>query len=307
MRYARRKHNRHTLLFALLLVALVGMLLPARITGKFINLVQVIAPFQDWAGRSADSAGAVVSPSDPAPSAKDWQRLQRENAALRHQLAALSGNFEQLERDFAAAAGIRRLGLSGGKLIPARVVAEDALPWRESRLVNAGLLSGIRRGSAVASNLFTIAPERADAVAPGKMVLSGEVLVGFVEQVGTHTARVRMLTDRQTQLKVTIARYRDGVFHPLDAEFYLVGTGGRQLEVRDVDHRYIRNESIQVGDSVITVAGSRHLPVALTVGEIKAITPDPDNSLLYRLTVDPPVAGDDLRSVFVIDVSGADD
>jgi hypothetical protein len=65
MRYARRKHNRHTLLFALLLVALVGMLLPARITGKFINLVQVIAPFQDWAGRSADSAGAVVSPSDP--------------------------------------------------------------------------------------------------------------------------------------------------------------------------------------------------------------------------------------------------
>lgn len=301
-RDTRRTH--HGTLVALLLVATLGLLLPGALTGKLINLVQVIVPFQDWTTRSANASADTVFGESDVPTTDDALRLKRENAALRHRLTTLSAEHEQLATDFAAAAGIRRQGLTSGRLIPARVVAADAVPWRESRLVSAGALSGVRPKAAVTTDHFAVAADDPAAVRDGHAVLAGEVLVGFVEQVGTHTARVRLLTDRQTKLKVLIARLKDDRYHPLDAEFWLVGIGNSSLEVRDVNHRFIRADAIKAGDVVLTVPGDPALPAALTVGVITAIQPDMDNPLLYRLTVEPAAKPHDLRSVFVVDLLG---
>ena len=149
---------------------------------------------------------------------------------------------------------------------------------------------------------FTVDAAAEGALHDGQSVLAGEVLVGTVEQVGTHTARVRLLTDRQAPLSVRIARPEADRYLPLDAEFWLVGTGAGNLEVRDVNHRFIRAGSIREGDVVLSDPQNPKLPVALTVGTVKAVHVDPDNPLLYRLTVEPPVQASDLRSVFVVDL-----
>jgi hypothetical protein len=303
MARSRRRDQRRTRrgwLAVLLAVAVIGSVLPKALTDRLISLVQVIVPFQDWSTRTADAV-TQAGGGPAAPSPDEALALQRENAGLRHRLAALSAAHHQLAVDFADVSRIRRQGLRGGQLIPARVLAADAATWRESRLVSAGALRGVRPQAPVTSDLFTVAAEQgADALRDGQSVLAGEALVGFVEQVGTHTARIRLLTDRQAPLKVRIARPQEDSFLPLDAEFWLVGAGGAHLEVRDVNHRFIRAGSIREGDVVLNDPDNPALPAALMVGRISAIRVDPENPLLYRLTVEPPVKPGELRSVFVV-------
>ena len=306
MRSNRRRLNRKSLLTALIIVSVAGFLLPQRITGSLISLVQVIVPFQDWASRGVDAAAEVVDGGQKVTLSRNaYETLLRENQALRHQLASADTRYTELEIEHEALAGIRKRGLAGGRLISARTVAADALSHRESRLINAGTLKGVKHAAPVASDYFTINLDDPTAARNGLAVLTGEVLVGFIEQVGTHSARVRLLTDRHTKMSPIIARWENGVFYPLDKEFWLVGTGGPLLEIRDVDHRYIKTDAIKVGDVVLTSSYDTRLPASMTIGTIKKIHNDPDNTLLYILDVEPPLAANQIRNVFVVDPEGA--
>lgn len=308
MARTRRTPNRKKLLAAAAAVTLILLVLPHEITGRLISLTQVVVPFQDWLGRSTEAVGDGLRLDGPPVDPADWDALVRRNQALTHQITALASRYEALERERAALAGIRHRGLSGGRLVSARVLAGDASPLRDSALVNAGRLSGVRGGAAVASHYFTIERADGDDVRSGMSVLSGEALVGFVEQVGTHSARVRLLRDTGVTLTVNIARLADGKYFPLDADFWMVGTGssGTGLQIRDVSHRYINEGAIQVGDFVLSSPTDARLPVPLNVGVIAAIHQDAGNRLLYRLDVTPAVDYDRVRDVFVVDpVSGA--
>ncbi|GJM25587.1 MAG: hypothetical protein DHS20C16_20020 [Phycisphaerae bacterium] len=306
-----RKHasNRRTILTVLILISVVGFMLPTRLTGKFLNFVQVILPFQDWTTRTTDAVTDAVSSSGEPLSPEEAEAIRRENAALKHRLASLSGDFADLSNAYANATQIRDRGLDQGRLIPARVVAGDAFAWRKSRLINAGTLSGVRDNSAVTTHHFSLQLDDTDAVREGYSVLCAEALVGFVEQVGTHSARVRMLTDKATALRVLVARAATGKFYPLSSEFWLVGTGSDSMEIRDVSHTYVKSTddemNIRVGDYVFTSRDDPNLPASMTIGTISEIQPDPDNSLLYILKVVPPMDHVDIRQVFVVDLGGS--
>ena len=74
MRYrATRRFTTKRLLAVLLVVSVVGLLLPTRITARLMNLVQVLVPLQDAATRTADGAGRALTrrrrqPTWPKPS-----------------------------------------------------------------------------------------------------------------------------------------------------------------------------------------------------------------------------------------------
>lgn len=299
----RHKFNRKKLLATLGALTLIFLVLPREITRKFINLTQVIVPFQDWANRSVSTAKDSITGADQPVSRDEWDKVVRQNQALTHQIVALASRYESLERQHASLAGIRQRGLSGGRLISARVIAADASPLSESRLVNSGRLSGVRDGAAVASSYFTVEQSTGQEVQSGMSVLSGETLVGFVDQVGTHVARVRLLSDVGMELTVNVARLTGDKYYPLDADFWMVGVGslGTGLQIRDVNHRYVKSGSIQIGDVVLTSQSDTRLPAPLNVGTITDIQPDPDNSLLYRLAVTPAESYDKIRNVFVVD------
>ena len=133
-------------------------------------------------------------------------------AALAHQVAALTIRVAELEREVGILTATRlwdvdgaRLGASG-QLIPAGVVTGDLLPWRSSSLINAGTLQGVRPGAAVTSCHFTVNRGTDDSVRNGLAILLGETLIGWVEQAGTHTARVKLLTAPSVAMKVRIGR-----------------------------------------------------------------------------------------------------
>jgi cell shape-determining protein MreC len=188
------------------------------------------------------------------------------------------------------------------------VVAEDLLSWRDSRLIDAGTLRGIRRGAPVATRWFTVDVGAEQGAADGMAVLAGEVLIGWVEQAGTHTARVRLLTDPTTRMSVAVGRFDGPDFRRVpvgaDVEFWLEADERGRLRIVDVDHRYVEGEDgIRSGDRVVTLADDPQLPVSMTIGVVTESKPDPENPLLYTLTVESAVR-QRIAQVYVLELSG---
>jgi cell shape-determining protein MreC len=263
-----------------------------------MNLVQVFVPLQDLAGRGADAGAGLLGGGDqPRHTAAEMEEIDRRGRALRHQVVSQQARIESLERQVVDLAGLRDLHMPG-RLIPARVVAPDALAWRESQLIDAGSLRGVRRDAAVVSNYFAVSLGTEHGAQPGLAVLTAECFVGTIDLAGTHTARVRLVSDPTTRMPVTVAR---GELGTLDAEFWLVGTGGDRARVADVDHRYVREGGIALGDQVLTTPRDDRLPVPMVIGTIAEMAPDQDNPLLYVLDVKLAVDPNRLTRVYVVD------
>lgn len=271
-----------------------------------MNLVQWVIPFQEVAQLAVDGGAPTDAPA--AMTQGEYQAFVQANAALQHRAAGLTVRIEELEAEVRTLtatrswdAGGRRLG-SRGRLIPARVVGEDILAWRSSRLLSAGTWHGVSEGAAVVSRVFTIDHGPGADVQPGLAILLGETLVGFIEQAGTHASQVKLLSDVTTQMKVRIGRFADEAFALQDGYFWLTGIGDGRLRLRDVDRRLIDAGRIRVGDRVLSDPQNEVLPTALTIGRITEITPDRDNPLFAVGTVQAAVTEDGLRRVFIYDL-----
>ena len=273
-----------------------------------MNLVQVLVPIQAGATSVADRVGDAVGGGRPDVSAEEHDRVVREAQALRRTVAALSARVGQLAEANRQLTGLRERSLGpAGVLIPARLVADDLLSWRDSGLLDAGTLRGVQRHAGVTTRTLSLDVGSQDGATDGMIVLAGEVLVGWVAHAGTHTARVKLLSDPTCRMPVAIGRFEGDAFHRVPpeepAEFWLVGAGAGRLRIIDVDHRYVDGEpaGIQVGDVVVSSPDDPRVPLALTVGTISRIEPDPDNGLLFTLTVESAVP-ERLRQVYVLNL-----
>ena len=187
-------------------------------------------------------------------------------------------------------------------MIPAKVVADDALAWHQTKLLDKGTLRGVRRDAMVTSNLFVNVGEQ--RVASGMMVLAGEVLVGRIARTGTHTSRLVLLTDPGETLPVRIGKVQNGELNIGDADFMMFGLGGDRLEIREVPSRYIEQKLIEQDAVVVSSPVNTQLPVSMVVGTVKHIRRNDRNRLLYTIEVEPAVTSKQLRRVYVIDPVG---
>ncbi|MFQ5591861.1 MAG: rod shape-determining protein MreC [Phycisphaerae bacterium] len=243
-------------------------------------------------------------------SAAAYEALVREKTALENENASLALRVVELEGEVSLLTATRlwggrdeRIG-ARGRLIPARVIADDIFPWRTSRLVNVGSLQGVGRGAAVTSQFFGIDRGTEDGLHDGMAILLAEVLVGIVEQVGTNTARVKLLSDVTVELKVRVGRFADGEFVAVDHFLWLTGRGDGTMEIREVDRHDVETGAIQVGDVVLSDPSDDMLPAPMTIGKIVAIEPDHQNPLLSTLRVVSSVPQQALRKVYVFDPEG---
>lgn len=307
-------HSKRTLIVSLLAVSALTLLLPREWTGGLISLVQVIVPFQDATVTAVESVGRAVEWGGGAVSRAEHEALAREKAAREHQVAALTVRVKELEEEAGILAATRLWEVDGrrigaeGRLIPARVITPDLLSWRSSRLINAGSLQGVRRGSAVVSRYFTIDRGETDGVRSGMAILLREALVGLIdEQTGTHTSRVKLLSDVSVEMKVRIGRFTDAGFTAIDRYFWLMGRGGGVMEILDVQRRDVDDGVVKIGDVVLSTPVGGLLPVAMTIGEVMEIKPDRDNPLLAILTIKGSVDEESLHRVYVYDPDSQSD
>ncbi len=292
---------------SLLLVSAAAILFPQRWTGGLISLVQVVVPVQDAATVAADAVSSLgQARPDPVPG-EAYETLSLQKAAVEHQAAALAARVEGLEEEVAVLTATRlwavadqRLGASG-RLIPARVISQDILPWRSSRLLNAGSVQGVRDGAAVASHVFTVDRGEDAELRSGLVILLGETLVGTIVQTGTHTSRVKLLSDVSEQRKVRIGRRTGERFLLVDRYYWMSGRGSGRMEIRDVERKDVETGVIQVGDAVLSDPQSDVLPAAMTIGKITAASADRDNPLFAVLTIVAAVPEESSRRVYIYD------
>ncbi len=308
MAYRKRRNlQRHGYLMVLVGVTVVALLLPSAWTGKLISLVQIIVPFQHASVVAGESIREALTPEEDAVSAEAYEAATRQTLALEHQVAALSLRTAELEQEVELLTATRSWGVGGrqigsaGRLIPARVITDDLLSWRASKLINTGTLQGVRRGSAVTSRTFTIGMGSEEGVRSGLAILLREVFIGVVEQAGTHTARVKLLSDVTVQRKVRLGRFTENGFAPLEPYFWLTGRGNGVMQIRNIDRRDVDAETIAVGDVVLADAMSEEVPAALVIGKVTEIQSDVRNPLLSILTVRGVVDEASLRTVYVYD------
>ncbi len=287
------------------------MLVPREWTSGLISLVQVIVPFQDASTRAATAVRGSFEAALPPVSGELHDQLAREKAALEHQVAALSVRLKELRDEVEVLAGTRLWEVDGqrigarGRLIPGRVITSDLLPWHSSRLLNAGTLQGVKPGAPVVSQYFELHHGEASGARDGLAILLREVLLGYIEDAGTHTSHAKLLSDISVERKVRIGRRTDDGFTVTGGFFWMVGRGRGRMEIHDVEYRDIEDGIIAVGDVVLSARSSETdtagLPAPMKIGEITDARTDRENPLLSILTVQSPLAAEPLSRVYIYD------
>jgi rod shape-determining protein MreC len=205
----------------------------------------------------------------------DYFNAASENGTLRAQLAAA-------RRDLVQA---RVLAFENARLKRThKLVGGHTQPIVAARFVGSDL-SGTRR-------FATIAAGRADGVAPGQPVRAADGLVGRIAEVGSHAARIILLTDGGSAVPLRVVRTGEAALGE--------GRGDGALEIHSTT---IGSAGFRRGDLLITsgVGGvyPPDLPVAVvtgTSGEVATARPLAEPAkldfalVLPQAATPPPVA-----------------
>ncbi len=307
-----------TLFAALMVLAGAVLLIPPQRWRSGTSPTQLLAFVQEPAARAARlvTGGKGFAPGGDGPrQASVDESLSR--VALENQAAALSEEAARLRTTLAELTGIRNLAgfPRHARLIPASVVARDAVPSRDGLKLNRGSRAGVQAGSWVATRLV-VQPQGSEHLPADAAVLARESLIGWVEQESPFTSRVVLLSDRigQRGIRVHITRPAGGapVADPADprvpANFLLVGAGNGRMRIEEIDARLVAQGHIQTGDLVTCDPRDPRLPVAMVIGhvsEIRLRRSAGEKPLLCDLLVEPRVAPERIDEVYVVDIGPA--
>lgn len=196
--------------------------------------------------------------------------VERDNERLRARIAELEEENLQFREALVASQRLDSVAeMRGGQataMRPAEVVGQDVSPWFRSVLLNRGSAHDIRSGMPVVT-------ERG--------------LVGLVTATAPHAGRTTLILDRQSAVDAIVQRSRArGIVH---------GQGNEQLEFVFV----VRGDDVQVGDVVITSGLGGVYPKALRIGQVVAVSAQPDR-LVHTARLKPAVDFGRLEQVFVM-------
>ena len=199
----------------------------------------------------ADALSPILDAmSRPAATVAEFMENVRELASLRAENARLKAENARLQHWQTVA---RRLDSENVVLhehlnvipdpdpafVTARVVGDLGSAFGHSMMLNAGARDGVRKGQAV---------------------LAGEVLVGYIAEVGERASRLLLLTDINAKLPVMVEASRTRAILSGDNKErpklnYLTGSA-----------------AVAVGDRVVTSASGAAFPPGIPIGQVASTT-----------------------------------
>lgn len=221
-------------------------------------VVDAIAPILDVLSRPATAIADVVE------HVRELVNLRAENARLKGENQRLL-HWQTVARRLQTENAVLHEQLNfipdpDPAFITARVIGEMGSSFGQSMLINAGARDGVRKGQAV---------------------LAGEVLVGYIAEVGDRSSRILLLTDVNAHLPVMVESTRTRAI--------LSGEGKERPRLNYV----AGNPAIQVGDRVVTSSSGAAFPPGLPIGVIA--------STAEGIWIEPFVHRYELEYVAVVD------
>jgi len=195
------------------------------------------------------------------------------------------------------------------EVIPARVVASDALPYSQGRTIQAP--SPPAGAMVTTRELFT----GVDVPLPPKLaVLTTTGLVGQIASSSEFTARLRLVTDRTFKMQAQIWRdpaiERRVIFRgsggeqsvpltpannvPIDVDIRGDGANGVIADDVPFDH------AVQPGDWIITRGHSLEMPGRVRIAQVKKVTVHKANSLMRVVYAEPLADLSTLREAYIV-------
>lgn len=225
-----------------MLAGLILLFTPQNLTNKFQFAFAHVFSRPLTIGRNITLSTRIEQPAGDAVSRREYNRLQNHLANV---TAQRDQAYHKIEK------------LSG---------FAQKLPLEETRFALAYVLKG--------SNTSVTINCGADYhLAKGQFVLGDNSIIGTISQVGTHTAKVKLITDPTSRIAVNVAN-QDGI---------LQGTGETSAKIPFI----ARKHKIKVGDPVFTAKKPGFSTVPWIIGKVGKCTTDDDNPLLWDITVEP--------------------
>lgn len=217
-----------------------------------VPVMEVLAMPVDFVGYTADAVDS-------------WTYLKTENEKLRAEKDRLLNLEDQVQKLQSENSRLRNMlnfvPERAMSFMTARVVGDVRSVFVRSVLINAGQEQDVRAGLAA---------------------VTGDGLVGRVEKVGQHSARVLLISDINSRIPVILERSQQKAI--------LAGNNTNRLDLL-----YVSNpESVVVGERVVTSGAGGYFPPALPVGTVSSISDD-------RVTVYPFVDWSRLNYIRVVD------
>ncbi len=216
--------------FALMLIGKADTVLVERAR---IAVTDAVTPLLRVMSEPASAIASTIS------NIRELGAIRKENAALREANARLmqwqyiAQRLESENRDLRGLVAL--VPEPAGRFVSARVVADTGGAFAQSIIVNAG---------------------SADGIAKGQIVMSGEGLVGRVTEVGSHSARVLLITDINSRLPVLVG--------DSGARAIMAGNNGGRPRLLYLTEK----TGVASGDKIVTSGDAEAFPVGLPVGQI---------------------------------------
>lgn len=219
--------------FALMMLGKADVLLMERTR---MVITDTLTPVLDVISRPAEAIADVVSGvRDLASLRAENVRLREENAKLMHWHTAAT----QLDSENRALRSqLNFVPDDNSAFITARVVADTGGAFVHSMIITAGSRDGVRKGQAV---------------------LSGEVLVGRVAEVGLRSSRVLLLTDLNARIPSMLESSR--------AKGILAGDNTDRPKLNYLSSKTV----VSVGDRVVTSGHGGAFPPGLPIGVVVSV------------------------------------
>ncbi len=315
MRIGQRISKR-TVLVVLLAVSMVTALLGARVAPRLRMVGQYVLPPLGEGGIYVSCAVKkhLKNVTGRALPADEVRRLERENLELRGQQVVLEGEREYWRRQVEVIQGIRQsyapIRDLPCELIPARVVAADALPYGRTRLVNGGNAAGAEPGMKVTTR--ELLTDRAKRLPPNLAAISATALVGRLMETGEFTARLQLVTDSGYGTWARIRRMLDpahprtvtiggvvrrlGEAHNPLIDVWAQGDGHAAMTVAGVS----AEENVRPGDWLVTRDDDALLPVQIRIGTVAEVRENPRDPHTVNLLIVPHADFASLREVYIV-------
>lgn len=227
--------------FVFLVLAAFGLMLLGKAETRLVErvragVVDVVTPIMDALSRPAATVADVIE------SGRQLLQLHSENQRLKEQNARLL-EWQAVARHLAAENLAFRKVLKyvpdpGARYATARVIGDAGGVFVQSKLVNAGVRSGVAKGSAV---------------------ITGEGLAGRVATVGEQSSRVLMITDLNSRIPVVIETSRERAI--------LAGDNKKQPRLE-----FLRpTATVKPGDRIVTSGHGGLFPPGIPVGTVSSV------------------------------------
>lgn len=257
---------RASLFSGLLAAALILQILPNSVTSH-LNLLyrSIFSPVLNIGAGNNPSRPIELGDDSDYVSRREYEKLWSELDNTRAQLMELNKRYDALGR---IRQGLPEPG-------PVTLVAQ----------VQTRVLQGGRREVVLNKG------ER-DYVQRGYYVMGENCVIGTVLETTQNSCRVRLVTDALSKLPVGL--WREGMTRYIPGQ--LVGTGGEVCKVPLVSKEY----DVRKGDAVYATTHTGFLETPIVIGHVTEVIADPENPLLWDITVRPLYSVDELEQVAVI-------